>query len=62
MAANNFMASGGDNYDALGQGANRVDTGLVIRGAMEAFVRDRCQGGRALDVKREGRIRLAGRE
>lgn len=61
VAANNFMASGGDSYDALGNGRNKVDTGLVIRGAMESFVRERCAGGAALGVKADGRIRLAGR-
>ena len=60
VAANNFMASGGDNYDALGKGRAKYDTGLVIRGAMEALVRERCVGGGDLDVKRDGRITQPG--
>ena len=56
VAANNFMASGGDNYDVLGNGRNQNDTGLVIRGAMEALVRERCAGGGALGIQRDGRI------
>ena len=39
VATNNFMATGGDHYDALGQGTNRTDTGRLIRDAMEAWVR-----------------------
>lgn len=56
VAANNFMASGGDSYDALGQGRNKVESGFVIRGAMEAFVRDRCKDGGTMNVKADGRI------
>ena len=61
VAANNFMASGGDNYDVLSQSAGRDDTGLVIRGAMEAYVRDRCKAGGALSVPEDGRIAQVGR-
>jgi len=56
VAVNNFMATGGDNYDALGSGRNLQDTGLIIRGAMEAWVRDRCKGGTALEIREDGRI------
>jgi 2',3'-cyclic-nucleotide 2'-phosphodiesterase/3'-nucleotidase len=61
VAVNNFMSTGGDNYDALNRGGNRDESGLVIRGAMEAYVRDRCKGGGALDIQEDGRIRQAGR-
>ncbi len=61
VAANNFMASGGDSYDALGGGRNKVDSGFVIRGAMEAFVLDRCKGGASLEIKSDGRIQHANR-
>ena len=38
VAANNFMASGGDNYDALGKGRDRAESGLMIRAALEDYV------------------------
>jgi 2',3'-cyclic-nucleotide 2'-phosphodiesterase/3'-nucleotidase/5'-nucleotidase len=56
VAVNNFMASGGDSYDALGQAAKRTDTGRLIRDAMEAYVRAQCAGGKSLDIARDGRI------
>jgi 2',3'-cyclic-nucleotide 2'-phosphodiesterase/3'-nucleotidase len=59
VAMNNFMASGGDQYDALGQGARRTDTGRLIRDAMEAYVRAHCANGRSLDVQADGRITSA---
>jgi 2',3'-cyclic-nucleotide 2'-phosphodiesterase/3'-nucleotidase len=57
VAANNFMASGGDHYDALAQGTQRTDTGRMIRDAMEAYVRARCAGGRSYDLSTDGRIK-----
>jgi len=60
VAVNNFMATGGDNYDALNRG-NRDDAGLVIRGALEAYVRDKCKAGGALEIKEDGRIAEVGR-
>lgn len=60
VAANNFMATGGDNYDALGGGRNKTDTGLVIRGAMEQLVTERSKNGGALDYAIEGRITRVG--
>lgn len=61
VAVNNFMATGGDNFDVLANGAEKTDTGLLIRGAMEAYVRDRCKAGGTLDVRVDGRISEAGR-
>jgi len=61
VAVNNFMATGGDNYDALSRSEGRDDTGLIIRGAMEAYVRDKCKGGGALDIKSDGRITQVGK-
>ncbi len=62
VAVNNFMATGGDNYDVLNKGAGgRDDAGLIIRGAMEAYVRDRCKGGAALTIREDGRITQSGR-
>jgi 2',3'-cyclic-nucleotide 2'-phosphodiesterase (5'-nucleotidase family) len=59
VAVNNFMASGGDQYDALAQGQNRTDTGRLIRDAIEAYIRARCEGGKSLDVPGDGRITRA---
>ncbi|MEO5987717.1 MAG: 5'-nucleotidase C-terminal domain-containing protein [Candidatus Eisenbacteria bacterium] len=56
VAANNFMASGGDSYDALGKGSDRVETGKVIRAALEDYVRNLTKAGRTLDMKSDGRI------
>src|SRR5262249_52964715 len=56
VAVNNFMASGGDQYDALAQGRNRADTGRLIRDAMESWIKSRCAGGKSLDVPGDGRI------
>lgn len=60
VAVNNFMATGGDNYDALGNGLEKTESGLVIRGAMEAYVRDRCKGGKPLEVTVDGRVTQTG--
>jgi 2',3'-cyclic-nucleotide 2'-phosphodiesterase (5'-nucleotidase family) len=56
VACNNFMATGGDNFDVLTKGANRKDTGLLVREALEAEVVARSANGGALDVKTGGRI------
>jgi len=61
VAVNNFMAGGGDEFDVLANGREKTDTGLLIRGAMEAFVRDRCKAGGTLDIRTDGRITEAGR-
>jgi len=60
VAANNFMITGGDFYDALAQGAKRADTGRLIRDAMEAWVRAACAGGKELELQGDGRITQAG--
>ncbi len=57
VAVNNFMASGGDRYDALAQGRNTNDTGRLIRDAMVALVKALHAAGRPLDVRADGRIR-----
>ncbi len=59
VAVNNFMASGGDQYDALAQPANRSDTGRLIRDAMEKFVRSLKAAGKPLDIQSDGRIKMA---
>ncbi len=60
VAVNNFMATGGDDYDALNRG-EKGDGGLLIRGALEAYVRDRCKAGAELRIVEDGRIAQAGR-
>jgi len=59
VAVNNFMATGGDQYDVLGQGANRTDTGRLIRDAMEKMVRTLKAAGKPLDITGDGRIKSA---
>ncbi len=61
VAANNFMATGGDNYATLAKGRNVVDTGFVIRGALEQYVTAKTKDGAPLDVREDGRIRREGR-
>jgi 2',3'-cyclic-nucleotide 2'-phosphodiesterase (5'-nucleotidase family) len=56
VAVNNFMATGGDNFDVLANGQDKTDTALLIRGAMESYVRDRCKAGGTLDISVDGRI------
>jgi 2',3'-cyclic-nucleotide 2'-phosphodiesterase/3'-nucleotidase len=56
VACNNFMATGGDSYDALAGGKNRADTGRTVRDAMEALVIARSKRGGALDYAVDGRI------
>jgi 2',3'-cyclic-nucleotide 2'-phosphodiesterase/3'-nucleotidase len=56
VAVNNFMAEGGDDYAALKQGKNPVETVINVRDALEAFVRSRCEGGKSLEYRLEGRI------
>lgn len=61
VAVNNFMATGGDRYDALTKASKREDTGRLIRTAMESWVRERCAGGRSFEGRGDGRIRSLGR-
>ncbi len=60
LAANNFMASGGDQYDALAR-APKNDTQRTIRNAMEDYLRESMKAGQALQVPRDGRIRQSSR-
>jgi 5'-nucleotidase len=39
IVANNFLADGGDNFPALGKGANRVDTGMRDLDALIALLK-----------------------
>ena len=60
VAVNNFMADGGDEMSTLSRGRDRKDTGILVRDAMEQFVRERCAGGRSLDYRLDGRITRVG--
>jgi 2',3'-cyclic-nucleotide 2'-phosphodiesterase/3'-nucleotidase len=60
VAANNFMADGGDEMSTLARGRNRKEPQILVRDAMEQFVKERCAGGGTLDYKREGRITRVG--
>jgi 2',3'-cyclic-nucleotide 2'-phosphodiesterase/3'-nucleotidase len=59
VAANNFMASGGDQYDALAQGKNRNDTGRLVRDAMMSWVKGLGASGKKLELPGDGRIKTA---
>ncbi|MBI5711092.1 MAG: 5'-nucleotidase C-terminal domain-containing protein [Candidatus Eisenbacteria bacterium] len=60
VAVNNFMAGGGDNYDTLARGRDRVETALTVRDALERFIAAKSAGGAALDLSPDGRIQRVG--
>jgi len=60
IVVNNFMATGGDNYDTLAKGRNVVDTGILIRGVLEDYVTARTKRNQSVDVKLDGRIERLG--
>jgi 2',3'-cyclic-nucleotide 2'-phosphodiesterase/3'-nucleotidase len=60
VAVNNFMAGGGDDYFTLARGKNSQDTQVLVRDALERFVRRHCAGGAALDYRAQGRITRSG--
>jgi 2',3'-cyclic-nucleotide 2'-phosphodiesterase/3'-nucleotidase/5'-nucleotidase len=55
VAVNNFMASGGDNYDTLSRARDQVDTGTLVRDALERYLLARTKDA-PLDLKPDGRI------
>jgi 2',3'-cyclic-nucleotide 2'-phosphodiesterase/3'-nucleotidase len=55
VVVNNFMAGGGDNYDTLLRARDKLDTGSLVREAMERYITTRARDG-ALDVSADGRI------
>ncbi|MBI1795806.1 MAG: 5'-nucleotidase C-terminal domain-containing protein, partial [Candidatus Eisenbacteria bacterium] len=61
VACNNFMASGGDDYATLAHARDARDTAVLVRDALDRYVRRRCAGGAALDVRADGRVTRAGR-
>lgn len=60
VAVNNFMAGGGDDYFTLMAGKNSQDTQVLVRDALEKFVKARCAGGATLDYPGRGRITRVG--
>jgi 2',3'-cyclic-nucleotide 2'-phosphodiesterase (5'-nucleotidase family) len=60
VACNNFMATGGDEYDALSRGRNRQDTGITVRSALEELVAARSKDGGSLDYRSDGRVTRMG--
>jgi 2',3'-cyclic-nucleotide 2'-phosphodiesterase/3'-nucleotidase len=56
VACNNFMSTGGDDYNTLATGKNMTDTGVLLRDAIENYVRKRSADGGALDLKPDGRV------
>jgi 5'-nucleotidase len=45
VVANNFLADGGDNFPALGKGANKVDTGVRDLDALIAYMKQHPEPG-----------------
>ena len=60
VACNDFMATGGDDYDVLSHGANRAETGILVRDVLERLVMERSKDGGALDYRQDGRIKRVG--
>ena len=60
VATNDFMATGGDDYDVLAGGRHREYTGIAVRDALEKFIADKCANGGSLDIQPDGRITRAG--
>ena len=59
VAVNNFMADGGDESSTLARAKTKRDTQVLVRDALERFIRERCAGDAALDYRLEGRITRA---
>jgi 2',3'-cyclic-nucleotide 2'-phosphodiesterase/3'-nucleotidase len=60
VAANNFMATGGDGYTTLAKGRNLKDTGVSVRDLLEAFIQAKCVNGGAIDYQPEHRATRVG--
>lgn len=60
VAVNDFMATGGDEYDVLTGGRDRKETDLLVREVLEDHVRRLTTAGQAVDSRVEGRIRRVG--
>ena len=60
VVVNNFMAAGGDNYDALARVKDQLDTGALARDALEHRIARLPLAG-PLDVQLDGRLERADR-
>jgi 2',3'-cyclic-nucleotide 2'-phosphodiesterase / 3'-nucleotidase / 5'-nucleotidase len=59
VAVNNFMASGGDNYDTLARAKDKEDTAALVRETLERYLEERTKSA-PLDVRPDGRIERVG--
>ncbi len=59
VAVNDFMATGGDNYDVLSGGKDRQPTSLLVREALETYVSGLGAEG-PLSLMLDGRIKREG--
>jgi len=59
VVVNNFMAGGGDNFDTLARAKDKVDTGGLVRDALERHIAARSKDA-PLDVRLDGRIERVG--
>jgi 2',3'-cyclic-nucleotide 2'-phosphodiesterase/3'-nucleotidase len=60
VAVNDFMATGGDDYDVLSGGKNRRETDIEVREALEERVARLTREGKPIDYAPEGRIERVG--
>jgi 5'-nucleotidase len=56
VAANNFLADGGDNFPALAKGVNRSDTQLRDLDALIAYMKQHPETGAASMAAPQARI------
>jgi 2',3'-cyclic-nucleotide 2'-phosphodiesterase/3'-nucleotidase len=61
VATNDFMATGGDDYEILAGGRHREYTGISVRDALEKYIAGKCADGGSIDVQADGRISRSGR-
>jgi 2',3'-cyclic-nucleotide 2'-phosphodiesterase/3'-nucleotidase len=61
VAVNDFMATGGDNYDVLSAAPHREDLVILVRNAIEEFIVRRAKSnGGVLDYQPDGRVKRVG--
>jgi 2',3'-cyclic-nucleotide 2'-phosphodiesterase/3'-nucleotidase len=59
VAVNNFMAGGGDNLTVFRDARGKVDTGILIREALERYLTEHAKEG-VLDCAPDGRVEQVG--
>ena len=60
VAINNFLATGGDGFTSFTHARNVRDSSLLLRTAIEQFVSQCSQRGRALEYTDQQRLIRAG--